>query len=552
MSDNVVIKSPANAYIEGSLVRVAEIGGSTVRTQIINTDSADTSSASFTFTTPGGRTVLSRRWMFEFNVRVTTNPSGGAPVPFTALADAPVQDPGFAAMSTLSIELNGVTISAPSPELVRPIAIALMSDEERAGILSTTAISPDRCAEYSNLYSRNASPFAPQGFSLEDSRAQYPFTSGTDGSGNFYRDYSFLSPLRCSPLQADVDAGGMAYIKTGGVNITYNNLNNTIWAHDLVNAATWAGVTVTTPVSPRLHIEYVTMSEDAEPWPRVQEISYERTDLFKNTGTSVAAGTAAQIASGSFNASVVPATLHMYAKRLAKTTDQTSAVLGVTGANLTFGVTPGLLTTKLQNDLYIMSKAAGNQQSFLDWKERQGSVVSVPVASALGLGSMSPGENVGSYTLGVTLDVQSQFADAFVPQLVMAAVTPGIVTISEDQIVLSTGIFKAGGRDMAIMHGEDISAVEHDVGGSLFGKMKSFVGRHTKGIAKAVRVVERVATPLVGAIAPEALPEVTAGLSMARGLTHRAEGLVGGGAVGGGLIGGGPGSTRMMRLMGQR
>ena len=178
--------------------------------------------------------------------------------------------------------------------------------------------------------------------------------------------------------------------------------------------------------------------------------------------------------------------------------------------------------------------------------------MSIPVASALGLGSMSPGENVGTYTLGVTLSVQSQFAAGFVPQIVLAAVTPGVVTISEDQITLSTGIFKAEQREMAIEHGEDISGAVHDVGGSLFGKIGSFVKRHTKGIAKAVRVVERVATPLVGAVAPEALPEVTAALGMARAATHKAEGLVGGGAVGGGLIGGGAGSVRMQRLMGQR
>lgn len=549
---SVVIKQPKNSYIEGSLVRVAEIGGASVRTQIVNTDSADTSSASFTFTTPGGRTVLSKRWMFEFNVRVTTNPSGGVAVPFTDLVDAPVQDPGFAAMNTLSIELNGTTISAPSPELVRPVAIALMSAKERDGMLSTTASSPDRCADFSDLYARNASPFAPQGFSLEDSRAQFPFTAGTDGSGNPYRDYSFLSPLRCSPLEASAEAGGMAYIKTGGVQITYNNLNNSIWSHDLTSGGAWAGVTVTTPVMPRLHIEYVTMSQDADPWPLTQELAYERTDVFKNSVGTVAAGAAASLISGSFNASVVPATLHAYAKRLAPATTFTSGVLGVTSADLTFGNTPGLLSTKLQADLYLMSKAAGNQQSFVDWKERQGSVVSIPVAAALGLGSMSPGENVGSYTLGVTLGVQSQFAFGFDTQIVMVAVTPGVVSLSEDAITLSTGIFKAEGRDRAIEHGEDVSAAVHEVGGSLFGKIGSFVGRHTKGLAKAVRVVDRIATPLVAAIAPEALPEEMALLHAARKATHRAEGLVGGGAVGGGLIGGGAGSVRMQRLTMQR
>ena len=442
-----------------------------------------------------------------------------------------------------------------------------MTDAERAGDLSTSPISPDRCAEFADLNARNTSPFAPQGFSLEDSRAQFPFTAGTDGSGNEYRDYSFMAPLRCSPLTTKGDQSGMAYINTAGVQINFNNLNNSIWSHDLTApGATWTGVTVTMPIMPRLHIEYVTLGEDSDPFPMVQELPYERTDINKSVVGTVASGTTADLISGSFNASVVPSTLHAYAKRTTDVTTNTSAVLGVQSATLTFGNTPGLLSTKLPRDLYLMSRDAGNQQTYIDWSQRQGSVLSVPVASALGLGSMSPGETVGAYTLGITLGVKSQFAGDFIPQIVMVAVTPGVVRISQDDISLSTGIFTSEGRDIAIEHGEDVSAIEgatDEVGGSLFGKVGSFVSRHTKNLAKTVREISKVGTPLVGAFAPELLPEFTGATALARSLSHPSQHIhkmaaanmlaqQGGGSVGGALIGGGPGSVRMQRIAGRR
>ena len=98
MSDHLVVKQTKNSFISDSLVRVAEVGGSSVRTQIVNTDNADTAGVSFNFTTPGGKTVISRRWLFELNVRVTANVTGGGPGVFTGLVDAPVQDPINAAM----------------------------------------------------------------------------------------------------------------------------------------------------------------------------------------------------------------------------------------------------------------------------------------------------------------------------------------------------------------------------------------------------------------------------------------------------------------------
>ena len=576
-ADMITVKQTSNTYVPQGITRRAVIGGSNIRIQKVIGDTQAIDSCNFSFQTAGSRTLVSRRWMLTMHVRVTTvpdpTPVTGGPNTFTPLADCPVANPAVACVGSVALDLDGTVTSSPQLYKLAPALLSQLSAEDRAGTYSGTAIAPDGCADWVDLFGRNMSPMAYAGSSPQVSRSEFPHTpDAQDAAGNWYRVYEFTAPLACSPLSSDPNASPMAHLSAAKVTINYQGLgsalNNSIWCHDDANdgGQVWGGVVVTMEADPTLSMAMISLSDDSDPLPLYQEIPFSKPTVFTtNIPTPLAPGASAQTVSASFGLTVVPKVIYAYIRRKSRLTTQTSATCRVDKCAVQFGNTDSLLATLSPAEIYRMSNAAGVLLDYTDYRLKSGGIVAIPVAEALGLKGVSPG-STGVFTVQVTLDFTNQTASDFDGELVVATIAPGMLKFEPGRVTQSHGLFGPVERSEAIEHSETIDGMEGDPhGGGFFSKIKHWVGKHSRGVAKAVRVLSRVAEPIAMAVAPEDAGKIVKGFSTARKITRqvaertdpdliaaRAGGIVAGGLVAGGLVGGGAGSVRMMRISSQR
>ena len=357
----MVARTANSAINDGPKDRIVVIAPKNTRTAVVPKDSISSSSIAWSTTTPGPQIIVGRKWMVQVTCTVTPKASAANPpvaVVFTAGADAPSQDPLNAIIANAQISINGSSVDQARLNEVMPVIHSRMSPSARRA-LSTSPMAPDKCTAFSDLWASNTSPFAAQGSSTEESRAQFPFVAAAGGG----RTYTFTAPLRVSPLVDYDGAEGMTNISNIAVNLRLGNLSR-IWSHDQVNGdAGWNGVDVTIGDA-SLFLEYSTPdSSQLAAMPMVQQLSYDHHAVFPASGPTLAAGASATVLTSALSLNALPKTLHLFAHRTdASRTELMTSTLGrIDKISITLKNQSTQVSDKPAVAIFEMSRASGSR-----------------------------------------------------------------------------------------------------------------------------------------------------------------------------------------------
>ena len=412
-------------------------GGRLVSQNVINADGSYESTTpqnlNFTINPPSTTTIMDRRVMVRYNIKVSLTTNGDTQDPFNEGAGLGFnglrQFPMSSIIDTTTIQINGESISDNTAEILHPMLNYGVYYDAQTSYNSTSPVMNDNYQNYEDWLKSGAgggnakNPLAAWGAnSVIDTRASFVPTSSTQRLGNLKIwdvEYEITEPLFLSPFSSGFSSKleqGFVNINQMTINLRFKSELGYIWCttpYRGANGTTFTPDAVVTNVAviftktPTLLVTYIS-PDITQPIPPIQVLNYSKPLVFKKDLGTFDGSNKVTITSDSIKLSQIPRKMFLWcavnpqdavgqlttgpittAKQPWVTTDTYPALENI---NVQWANQTSLLATATKQQLYDMCVMNGLKRSYTQWKDYVGSVYCVEFGTQIGLlDSEAPG-----------------------------------------------------------------------------------------------------------------------------------------------------------------
>jgi hypothetical protein len=507
-------------------------GGANVTQQTYSAISASSSQLSFNIQLPSESTILSRYVLLKCNI--TLSGSGviqsGQTTTFDYGANAALGPwPLHSLFSTMQCTLNNNT-TAINMQDVLPAFIA-GSDADR--MLTGDMQSPifrDMYRSYADASLTMNNPLGSYANVTCDSqfkpRGAFAYSNLSNGgsgvSGDtkpFTATFELVEPLLITPflMKSDPKYNGQGcygiqnfnlVLNVGSLNRVFRAVNPSLSVQSIVfNSAQLLLTYLTPPIAPGLALPARNVVPYVD-YPRyITSFTAE-----PNTGS---------IASQSLQLNVIPDKLIFFIRKQlgSMTCADSDSYFPITGISLNWNNKAGLLSTATNHELFVMSREAGNCQTWDEWRgsaiingggvpssvKTPGAICMLEFGRHIALDSeLAPG-SLGSYNIQLNVNYTNPTGLSGAYELVMITVNSGIQVFERGTTSIFSGILtKADVLSASEQKPVGMAEVKRMTGGGFFDTIKSIgstIGSIVKPIAQvasAIPGVGQYAAPVLG------------------------------------------------------
>lgn len=456
--------------------------GKYLTSKLYSTTSFSTSSLNFSCPPPSPSTVVDRLVYLTLYVRFVFDQP-----PILGVADAPRQFPIMSNMQTLQTTINNTTFTQNSSNYVQALMKYDLNNDKIAGVYSETPALYDMNQNYED-WTTLGSARSPFSFFNENaatiSRGAYtPTAISVDGKT---LDYTFTEPLLLqSPfIWGDNDEhNGFINVNTMDFVFTFNSNLSRMWSHDPVNGNAITSINVTFPQSPLLRFFYIS-PQDTTPIPSQISYSYTPLDRYITSGLTLASGASGTITCNNIQLQQIPKCVYHFVQRTdsQKTFSTTDTYAVINNINVQFNNMTGLLSSATSEDLYKMAKRNGLCYSWVEWNQYIGSVLRIDFGNDIGLPPQLAPSVMGNYNYQAQITFTNKSNASIQYDVFTVMCYDGVVTVSVGSCIPQTGIVSpVSVLESSNLPQLDYQMVKSQVGGNVFGKLKSFIGNLSRG-----------------------------------------------------------------------
>jgi hypothetical protein len=480
-------------------------GGEYVAYQSVSSNAPSPASVVWSANPPSPQIIVDRRLYIFGRIQLTfTGTSASGPLLQIGTNDAPRAFPLQQIINTLAATLNNATVTLNENEVFNTLIRINTSRDVRERDYSSTPHMLDQYQNYSDwsVYGAVKNPLGLYGDNgYESPRGGFSsmtVVSNPSGGGTLTSvvTLDLCEPLFMSPfLFGGEDEAGFIGIQTMQISLTLNQLTR-MWAHSSLGNPL-SSVTGAWLANPSLLFRYITPSKIvALPESSVYPFfvpNYYITDF----GTIAPAGTAT-IVTQNIQFQGVPNQIILYARQSDTTLNTGSqqwlasdTFARINNANLNWNGTVGLLSSATPRQLYQISRKNGVDMSWDAWSFYVGSILSIDLATDVGLGpTIAPGMN-GTFNFQATLMIQNVNTTQTINYSVFVlAINEGTFTSQGNQCFTNQSILTPAdvldSQSAPIVDLASVKAVMR--GGSIFSSFQSFIDKYLPIAKKAVAV----------------------------------------------------------------
>ena len=540
MSDTYhkVIDPRVNIKSSASNVHVVRMGGSRVTEQVETADSSQVgqvnpTNASWSIFPPSNSTVVDRYCRAKFYWQVVGDQDLDV-----GSTEAPRQFPMHSCIETLTVRINGESISDNIGDKVHALLAFGNCPEDRNKSWSMSPVMPDQYQTYADY-------LTPPGGSARNPLASYGENSSEMTRGGFPYEvvdaktarYVTVEGLLLSPFYSGLgnQEEGFVNINQLDIQMRFKSDMSLFWSTDATRATNpQTAISVSFYQAPEMLMTYIT-PDLTQQMPPIQVLDYHKQlDYVKPVGEIKAGATNNNIQLDTIRLSQIPDRVYLFGQRQKQDRNfgTSDAWLRINSVNVLWNNQSGLLSNADSSQLYEISVRNGLNMSYTQWSEKRGSVLCINFGGDLALlDNQAPGV-VGQYTIRITVDATNVSGEDQTFEFYQLYQLKGEFEIGEDVARATLGGLTPSDVIEAKMspeiHYDDWAELQ---GGSFFNKVKHFLKKHSntfKGIGKALLPVARAAAQSQGYGT-----EFAAGEALTRGAMKSRK--RGGRLVGGGL-----------------
>lgn len=423
----------------------------------------------------------------------------------------------------------------------------IMKAEPDTGMFQTTWPSlPDQSQNYDDLYQHSTNPLNPVGSGdyYQEGRGAFPMTIVSNTPTSAKLRVKVQEPLLLPPFSLNMkhEDLGLTYINNLKLQLQLGQLNR-ILSYNTVAGNALTSVSVSIISQPILHTLIATPPATIEIPPMV---SYPYKDIFEyptdNSANNIPSqrGTSDtfQINSNSVQLNYVPNQILIFAKRHLSDTQATNgyqytdSFARLQAVTITFNNQSGLLSSASESDLWRLSVQNGLRMPWTKWVGAGmfgdsdpgesfagvGSVLVLEPYKDLGLGAdLASGVNGVQLNMQVKATFQNISSDTVSFTMFIVTILDGMLTvlqggraITQTEVISKEDVLTAPVKEITPL------ALENIVGGSFFGKIKSFFNKYKKplisgALNQAQKAVSYVApeAAIPASVGREAIKEIT-------------------------------------------
>jgi len=550
-----LIVDPIIGDITPELVYAVQSGAAQKTAQSFQATSASNSSIVFSIQVPSENIVVDRAVTVSATVYLTVNignaTTGGGVAPGElafnlGLTDSLQAFPLNKLFTTCQSTINNVSVSSNEQDIVDAL-LRMNNSRELYRYNSTTTSLPDQAyLNYEDAVLANNNPLASYNTASYDvdqiPRGAFPVTvglptqgfpivhyitgGGTDDSlvSTDVDDYwvipiSFttieplltLSPFTwCDP---EYNAQGLVGINNMSFNFTIDNSCKRVWSSAFEYTGPYsvslgiAGLNNNNPFqNVQMQFEFlstqptqIVASKNVCPY-----YDYARYISNANGGTTFTQGVPATFTSNTIQINQIPDYFIVFARipMAQQTVLNSASFLTINNVSVNFNNASGLLSSFSQNQLWNMSRKAGLNQNFDEWRGTAlrnaidgagelvyttGSILVIDAAS-LSLPSYLVAGNLGNFQFQITLNMTSYYTAAVTPELVIITANSGIFCSESGTSTTFTGILTKE-LTLSTQEQKDTPAIsrvadERMIGGKMLHRG---IARHPKYVAQHMK-----------------------------------------------------------------
>lgn len=510
MSTNSVASLPVvglydqriNASAAGNQVYVAHKGASLVTKKVFTTTSFSNSSFQFSTPPPNNKIFVDRLvWLrvpgiqmtFDVDVRAGLGVNCGLR-----------QWPLGAICQTTTCNINNNQTSVVTSDVIHALTRYSTNHSRQDRINSLSASMADQFQDFATWANPQVggsarNPLSAYGEQYYQNRgAIQPDTISEDGKT---LTYTLMEPIwLLSPfLYEEEEYLGLINVSTMDWNFNLvSNLGPRMWCSDNLGPQITSVSVDLTLQSPELHFNYLTPPElmyipDNISYPYYNIVRFANAPVTLTTGT-----VSALTSTNNIQLTEIPKRVYVYVQRqnsdkLANNgflyTDTFASIQSVT---VTFNNLSSMFANFQQSDLYDLSRKNGLEMSWMQFSNFCGSVIAFDPSYDFGLPSILAAGSLGQFNLQVTITFKNTSSQTVVYTPYIVVVNEGIMNIGNNGTIIQTGVLSRA----AVLNSNNLPQVDYEQvmhrGGSIFGKLKSFLQRAKPFINKLSRVGEVV------------------------------------------------------------
>ncbi len=533
----VIVQSP-RSDVKSDLQRnhLIKVGPSRIEAQVIpalawGSAGATPVSAQWSVNPPSTQTIVDRFVRVKCYLEVKCDGEAFQ----IGLNDALRQYPIASITDTITAQLNGETISQNSGDWITALGSYNTTASERNKSISTSAAMPDAFQQYSDwsVYGSGRSPLASYAEnSTEQTRGGLDYVIAPDGKS--FR-IELTEPLFLSPFFNAYGDETEGFVNVNQMNLTFRWSSNLrkIMSHSSLGGAL-GNLNVSFYQAPELLINY--LSPDlTQALPVVQTLPYTQYQEYIRPAGTLSAGASTTLLSDAVKLSMIPEKMYLFVRhsRTGMTENLSDAFLKINRVRITWNNQSSLLGTCSPEQLYEISKRAGLDNTFSQFKKFRGSVFCCEFGKDIGLLDSECAGVSGQYTVSSQIDVTNVSDSSFDGEFFTIFAMGGQFSIFEGGARASIGMLTQADVLQARSGAErmDWHEAHRLSGGGFFGDLKKTVNKVARGVQSGANWVGNVASKI-----PLPIAQQVAGI--ARGVSGVAGGvrnLSGGRSVGGSL-----------------
>lgn len=500
-----LIVDPVIGDITPELTYAVQTGAAQKTAQSFQATSASNSSIVFSIQVPSENIVVDRAVTVSATVYLTVNVGNattGAGVPAGELAfnlgltDSLQAFPLNKLFTTAQATINNVSVSSNEQDIIDAL-LRMNNSRELYRYNSTTTSLPDQAyLNYEDAVLANNNPLASYNTASYDvdqiPRGAFPITVGTLANpivhyvGGVATDDSLTSTsvndywvipisfttieplLTLSPFtwcDPEYNAQGLVGINNMSFNFTIDNSCKRVWSSAFEYGGPysvslgWQGFNNNNPFqNVQMQFEFlstqptqIVASKNVCPY-----YDYARYISNSNGGVTFTQGNAATFTSNTIQINQIPDYFIVFARipMSQQTVLNSASFLTINSVSVNFNNASGLLSSFSQNQLWNMSRKAGLNQNFDEWRGTAlrnavdgagelvyttGSILVIDAAS-LSLPSYLVAGNLGNFQFQITLNMTSYYTAAVTPELVIITANSGVFVTEQGTSTTFTGI----------------------------------------------------------------------------------------------------------------
>jgi hypothetical protein len=584
-----LIVDPVIGDITPELTYAVQTGAAQKTAQSFQATSASNSSIVFSIQVPSENIVVDRAVSVSAQVYLTINigsAAAGANVPPGELAfnlgltDSLQAFPLNKLFTTCQATINNVSVSSNEQDIVDAL-LRMNNSRELYRYNSTTTSLPDQAyLNYQDAVLANNNPLASYNTASYDldqiPRGAFPVqvglpalgfpiihhiaTGGTDDSlvstdiddwWTIPIAFTTIEPLlTLSPFtwcDPEYNAQGLVGINNMSFNFTIDNSCKRVWSSAFEYGGPYSvslGVSGLNNNNPFQNVQMLFEFLSTQPTQLVASknvcpyYDYARYISNANGGVTFNQGVPAQFTSNTIQINQIPDYFIVFARipMAQQTILDSASFLTINNVSVNFNNASGLLSSFSQNQLWNMSRKAGLNMSFDEWRGTSirnsvdgvgefiyttGSILVIDAAS-LSLPSYLVAGNLGNFQFQITLNMTSYYAGAVQPELVIITANSGIFVTEQGTSTTFTGILTKE-LTLSTQEQKDTPAIsrvtdERLVGGKMLHRG---IARHPKYVAQHMKKMMTGAGYVSGVSGAGYTPPPTGGMMHRKSKLHK-------------------------------